>query len=76
MLGAYDKWRLEGFIHSMVVRALGFPSNELKARIGDQVVAYGQAAEDKMWQVVLTQDAIDAYKSGVMNPLSVPTTQP
>lgn len=72
-LGAYDNWRLNGFVHSAVVRMLGFPSMELKARIGDQVVAYGPAAEDKMWQIVLTQAAMDAYQSGVMNPLAVPT---
>jgi len=75
MLGGYDNWRLNGFVHSAVVRMLGFPSMELKARIGENII-YGQAAEDKMWQIVLTQAALDAYNSGTMDPLTVPTAQP
>jgi hypothetical protein len=74
MLRAYDTWRLSDFIRSAVVRALGFPSSEgLKARIGENIFS-GQSALDKMYAIVLTQDALDAYNSGTMNPLQVPGT--
>lgn len=75
MLRGYDAWRLSGIIKSAVIRAMGFPTMDLKARIGENIL-YGQAAEDKMWQIVLTQSALDAYESGTMNPLTVPTAQP
>lgn len=75
MLRAYETWRQSGIVKSMLIRAMGFPSNGLKARIGDQIY-FGQAALDKMYQIVLTGAVLDAYNSGTMDPLEVPTFQP
>ena len=71
MIREYDTWRETGFVKSAVVRQLGFPSNRLEARIGDTVVV-GEAARQKMLQIILTKAAKDAYESGEMEPLQVP----
>lgn len=68
-LRAYDKWRNEDIIGSALISIGGFPSHNLRASVGDQVF-YGQAALDKMYNIVLTQDAVDAYQSGTLDPLS------
>lgn len=72
MLREYDTWRAKGIVQSQVIRILGFPSNGLEARIGEQVLR-GQYALDKMYQIVLTKEGIEAYQKGVMEPLKVPT---
>ena len=69
---SYDVWRDTGFIKSAVVRTLGFPSNRLEARI-DETVLTGEAARQKMLQIVLTPDAKKAYENGEMDPLKVPS---
>lgn len=71
MLRTYDNWRKEGLIKHLVVQAIGFPTDNLVARIGDKKVS-GPEALEKMYQIVLTQSALDAYESGTMDPLSVP----
>jgi len=68
MLRVYDTWRNSGIIQSVIVRILGYPSNRLIARIGENNL-YGQAALDKMYQIVLTKEGLDAYNNGVQNPL-------
>ncbi|MFZ2193656.1 MAG: hypothetical protein WAV31_05420 [Candidatus Moraniibacteriota bacterium] len=71
MLRSYDAWRQDGFVQSQIVASfLGVPSQRLEARIGDSVLR-GSEAREKMWQIVLTQEAKDAYQSGTMAPLSV-----
>jgi len=72
MLRGYDTWRETGFVKSSVVRILGFPSNSLEARVGEMVLT-GEFARQKMYQIVLTKDAIKAYETGTMDPLQVPT---
>lgn len=71
MLRDYDLWRQSGLIQSAFIRMMGYPDNTLVARIGTDVV-YGQAALDRMRTIVLTQEAINAYQTGVMDPLQVP----
>lgn len=68
ILREYDTWRNSGLIHSLFVRILGYPSERLIARIGD-VKYYGKDAEDKMYQIVLTKEGLDAYNNGVQAPL-------
>lgn len=72
ILRSYDSWRKTGFVKSFVAGSvLGFPSENLEARVGDTVLR-GPAARDKMYQIVLTRDAITAYETGEMDPLEVP----
>lgn len=72
MLNHYDSWRTNDIINSVVIRALGFPTENLVARLGDQKLT-GTQAEDKMYQLVLTSGALQAYQSGVDNPLLTPS---
>lgn len=75
MIRGYNTYRLSGLVHRSVVSMLGFPSNNLVARIGTDTWT-GNSALDKMSQIVLSSDAINAYQTGVQGPLQVPTLQP
>lgn len=70
MLGRYDNWRQSGLVHSRVVSMVGYPSNSLEARIGNNVT-HGEDARNQMYRIVLTDAAVDAYETGTMDPLSV-----
>lgn len=63
MLRSYDTWRTGSF----TVRTFGgeFPSDNLEARVGDDV-ARGQEARDRMYRIVLAEDALEAYESGTL----------
>jgi hypothetical protein len=69
-LRVYDTWRQRGLIRRAIVRMLGFPSENLEARVGEMVLS-GEMARMKMYQVVLTSKALKAYETGVMDPLQV-----
>lgn len=72
MLNQYDGWRTGDMINNFVINnILGFPTDNLVARLGDQKWT-GAAAEDKMYQLVLTGKALDAYESGIDQPLITP----
>jgi hypothetical protein len=71
MLRSYDTWRESGLVQSQIIRLMGYPSNGLVARIGTDKYT-GQDALDKMYQIVLTKEALDAYNTGTMDPLQVP----
>ncbi|MBI5045308.1 MAG: hypothetical protein HZC02_05275 [Candidatus Levybacteria bacterium] len=75
MLQSYDTWRETGFLKSTIVNMFGFPSSRLKATVGDQTWT-GPQALDKMYQIVLTSKAQEAYESGTLDPLTVPTAAP
>ena len=68
MLRAYDTYREDGLIRSVLVRSLGFPSQGLEARIGTSVKR-GHEARDQMYLIVLTEDAKQAYETGTDKPL-------
>jgi hypothetical protein len=70
-LRAYDTWRQRGLIRRSIVRMLGFPSENLEARIGEMILT-GEMARMKMYQIVLTSEALKAYETGIMDPLRVP----
>jgi hypothetical protein len=69
-LRAYDTWRQTGLIRRSIVRMLGFPSENLEARVGESVLS-GEMGKMKMYQIVLTSEAIKAYEMGVMDPLKI-----
>lgn len=69
MLRSYDTWRNSGIIQSIMIRIVGYPSDRLIARIGDNNTIRGQAALDRMYQIVLTTDALNAYNNGTLDPL-------
>lgn len=72
MLRAFDTWRRSGIIHSWLVDIAGVPGHDLQARIGTTIL-YGTTAEAKMYDIVLTGQAKDAYTSGTMAPLVIPS---
>jgi hypothetical protein len=70
----FDSWRTG----SLTVRTFGggFPNDNLKARLGDQVL-HGRDAEDKMFVIILTGSALKEYQNGQLDPNTVvpfPTT--
>lgn len=68
MLRAYDRWRNEGIISSILIDISGFPSGSLRAQVGENFVT-GQDALDEMYQIVLTSAAVTAYETGELDPL-------
>ena len=71
-LRAYDRWRQDGIVRSIVVKSLlGIPSDALEARIGTSVTR-GVAARDQMYMIVLTSDTKKAYEPGTDEPMKVP----
>jgi hypothetical protein len=71
MLATYDRWRKEGWVQSYIVaNVIGAPTEDLKARVGTEITT-GKAALDKMYQIVLTEQAVDAYSTGKMAPLQI-----
>lgn len=74
MLRAYDNWRLQRPRCYFLQLVGGNPSNQLVARIGEQKYT-GQDALDAMWRIVLTSEAVEAYETGIMGPLTPPELQ-
>jgi hypothetical protein len=70
MLRTYDTWRESDYFRKVVLGFIGAPTNNLEARIGTEVWK-GEMAEEKMKQIVLTEQATTAYKTGKMEPLKV-----
>lgn len=69
-LRSYDNWRKQGFVRSWLVNQLGFPGDNLEARIGEKV-SRGKVARDQMYLIVLASEAKSAYETGTMEPLKV-----
>ena len=69
MLAKYDTWSESGLIKRQVIDGLGFPSKSLRAVDGDGQVHTGEEALTMIRQIVLTQDARDAYDTGTTEPL-------
>ena len=64
----YEVWRDSGFVHSTLVKIVGFPSERLEIHIGDKVLT-GDAALEEMKTLVLISDATDAYNTHTVDPL-------
>lgn len=67
----YDNWRNKGLFHPMWVSFAGFPSSNLEARVGDTTVT-GQAALEKIKQIVLLGQASQAFQTGTDQILTTP----
>lgn len=67
-LRTYDTWRNSGVAKRFIISIIGMPSENLKARVGENLWE-GDAALDKMYQIVLTSNTLDAYNDGVLEPL-------
>jgi hypothetical protein len=67
----YKSWENNDLIRSFFVNSFGFPTNNLKASIGNDSV-YGQAALDRMDKIILNSGAISSYQSGTTGPLISP----
>lgn len=66
-LREYDTWRKSGIFHSWVLAKLvGVPTDDLVVTNGDQKLR-GQAAYDKMSQVITSGTTADAFKSGKLD---------
>ena len=73
MLRAYDTWRESGILKGVIMNGMILhpPTKRLEARIGDTILT-GEAARNKMYQIVLTSLALKAYEDGTLDPLTVP----
>lgn len=72
-LQAFDSWRKSNIIQSIIIdRILGIPNKDLVACAGPDDCKYGADAEQRMWNIVLTEGAENAYKTSKMKPLAVP----
>ena len=68
----YNDYRNENPLRHFALWVMRFPSRNLEARIGTNVVT-GEAAYNQISLIILTSDGKNAYESGVMDPLKVPT---
>lgn len=67
----YRTWSEQGLVRSNVVDFLGFPSDQMKIRIGDETLT-GEDALDRMEQLVLVEEAVESYETGTQDPLIMP----
>lgn len=65
---SYNTWRRQAPT-SFLASAL-FPSDALEARAGGQTLATGDEALRKMGDLIVTGSTVDAYTTGVMEPMS------
>lgn len=65
----YDSWLNEGLFRPVIISFLGFPSKNLKARIGGTVVATGPAALEQFHKLVLDPETNAAFTTGTQQPL-------
>lgn len=69
MIRDYDSWRNRDFIDSLIVRDwIGAPTDLLKVNVAG-VTYKGEDALEKISEIVLVQDAIDSYDTGIQEPL-------
>ena len=69
---AFKSWLNSGFIDKTLISMVGFPDNQLEARVGSDV-KHGQAALDQISTLILDGDTTTAYTTGTQAPL---ITQP
>ncbi|OGN01679.1 MAG: hypothetical protein A3I26_03515 [Candidatus Yanofskybacteria bacterium RIFCSPLOWO2_02_FULL_43_10] len=69
MLRAYESYRQTGWVRSLFVNWIGYPS--LRAQIGQKVVR-GTDALSQMELIVTTETTNQSYESGKMKALTVP----
>jgi hypothetical protein len=67
----FENFCTTGFFRPMYAAVMGCPSKDFVVRIGDSRL-YGQSAIEKMWNIVLTEEGIEAYNTGTQGPMQVP----
>jgi hypothetical protein len=67
----YQTWRNDGLIQPMFISWMGFPSDNLEARIGTQVV-HRQAALDQMKVLVTSVETDTAFQTGHEEGIDLP----
>ena len=67
----YKAWRNNDLVRSAVVNMLGFPTDNLEARTGNQVL-HGSDALEKMSRIITNAGSLQAYESGESGPLISP----
>jgi hypothetical protein len=72
-LRAYDTWRTDGLLRPHILSGcLGFPTQNLEARIGTSV-KHGRDAEDQMKLLVTSSETDQAYQTGHDEPIDFTT---
>lgn len=74
LVEAYQNYLNQGLLKSIVINFLGYPSDNLTARVDGRVIK-GDAALEQIQQIVLDDNTSKAFGTGKMNPLSVPPLQ-
>lgn len=67
-VGDYETWMEQGAIKSIMVDMIGFPSDNLEARVGDQVYR-GLDALDRIKKPIVAKEATTAFETGEIAPL-------
>lgn len=71
MIRDYETWRETDVINSFIIRSwVGVPTDRLKVTVDGETFT-GENALNKISQIVLTRDAVDAYTTGEMDALIV-----
>lgn len=69
MVSSYDTWKKSGLFKSQVVNnILGFPSTDLRAKVGG-VTYTGEDALDQMRNVIMSSEAAKSFETGISDPL-------
>lgn len=77
MLADYNTFLHAGMPHKWFVSMVGAPTSNLTARLSDGTVLHGQAALDKISQIVITSSTAHEFDSGTDTPLDLgPSTAP
>lgn len=68
----YNTWRESDLFRSFLLKnIIGAPTDNLKVTVGDDTYR-GEEALDKISQIILTDEAADAYETGTQGPLITP----
>ena len=65
---AYETWMNSGIIQSKMISMMGYPSNNLEARIGKNAV-YGREALSQMKVLITSSATNNAYQTGTEDPI-------
>lgn len=69
MIRDYNTWRETDLFNSWLISTFGLaPSNNLVVKVGSDTYR-GEEALEKISQIVLVQDSIDSYDTGILEPL-------
>jgi len=67
----YETWLRQGILRHVLVQFLGFPSDQLQARVGGKTVATGKAALEQFHLLVITSSTAEAFQTGRQEPIKL-----